>query len=184
MSSDDEGEAGAYVLDGFVVAEDDDDPACGADAAGDTSALVDVDERNIVTGKRRRRATRTIYEDEEFGRTLAETMLADVPDHELGAALDDDCSDAVILTDDEGDDEHEHEGGKSAPAVECETHGAPPCESGADGGSSAESSDVELTDDDTDEDFCPTREQLAHTDTDTESESELGPDAGDAGDEA
>jgi hypothetical protein len=81
-----------YVFDGFVVADTDEVQTLRPPGT-------EVDERNIVTGKRRRRSTRFIYEDPDFADAVATTMLADVPPDELDAAISGDCGDAVILTD-------------------------------------------------------------------------------------
>lgn len=108
MNSDDEVDTGTYVIDDFVV-EDAEDPvqAC----ATSTSLLVDVDPANIVTGKRRRCAPKTIYEEEEFSSAIASTMLADVPADEISAAVEEECDDACIESDEdssnESGDEHE-----------------------------------------------------------------------------
>ena len=80
-----------YVLDDFVVADEDDSEASV------TTALTDVDQSNILPpGKRRRRSTRTIYDEPDFQEQISETMLADVPDDELDAAL----SDEALVADD------------------------------------------------------------------------------------
>ena len=89
-----------YVLDGFVVADTD-------DVQTSRPPGTEVDERNIVTGKRRRRGTRFIYEDPEFADAVASTMLADVPPDELDAAISGDCGDAVILSDSDSDSDSE-----------------------------------------------------------------------------
>lgn len=88
-SEDSPGSDDEYELDGFVVADDDDSAASGA-----TSTLTDVDQANILPpGKRRRRSTRTIYDEPEFQEQMSDTLLADVPADELEAALVDDTDD-------------------------------------------------------------------------------------------
>jgi hypothetical protein len=88
-SEDSPGSEDEYELDGFVVADDDESVAPET-----TSTLTDVDQSNILPpGKRRRRSTRTIYDEPEFQEQLSDTLLADVPDDELMAALVDDTAD-------------------------------------------------------------------------------------------
>ena len=98
MEFDDEVDTGTYVFDDFVV-KDAEDPVETCSAS--TSLLVDVDPANIVTGKRRRCAPKTIYEEKEFSRAIASTMLADVPADEIAAAVEEDCDDACIDSDEE-----------------------------------------------------------------------------------
>lgn len=103
-TADDEGDSDAdgdcYVLDGFVVADTD-------EVQTSRHSGTDVDARNIVTGKRRRRTTKFIYEDPDFADAVAMTMLADVPQDELDAAISGDCGDAIILSDSDSDSDTE-----------------------------------------------------------------------------
>lgn len=92
-----------YVIDDFVVSEGDEH------APLVHSSRVDVDVQNIITGKRKRRATRTIYDEPEFACALADQMMSDIPESERDAALWDECDDAVIDTDDEPEHSSEDE---------------------------------------------------------------------------
>ena len=94
-----------YVLDGFVVGDTSEDQP----APAPTGSALDIDIANIVTGKRKRRATRTIYEEPDFATAICEQMMQDVPEAEITAAIADDCDDAVILTSDEESDEENDE---------------------------------------------------------------------------
>lgn len=87
-----------YVLDGFVVNND------SEESIDRPTPLTDIDPANIVTGKRRRRATRTIYTEPEFQSSIAHVLLADVPDSELPAVLTDNVNDVYIVTDSDDDD--------------------------------------------------------------------------------
>jgi hypothetical protein len=99
MHSEDSDAPNEYLFDGFVVNDDEAAPVLAH------SSRVDVDVKNIITGKRKRRATQTIYDDPEFAVAFAEQMMSDIPETERTAALDDECDDAIILTDDETDDD-------------------------------------------------------------------------------
>jgi hypothetical protein len=99
----------SYILDGFVVRDSDAIEASAADA--DTGAVVDgLSASNIVTGKRRRRSTRFIYDEPEFSEAMCSTLLSDVPAEEYDAVLADDCDDCEIMTDDDNDAESEAAG--------------------------------------------------------------------------
>tara|TARA_B100000886_G_scaffold330819_1_gene281654 strand:+ start:1720 stop:2235 length:516 start_codon:yes stop_codon:yes gene_type:complete len=99
---DSDADGDCYVLDGFVVADTD-------EVQTSRHPGTDVDARNIVTGKRRRRSTKFIYEDPDFADAVATTMLADVPQDELDAAISGDCGDAVILSGSDSDSDSDTE---------------------------------------------------------------------------
>ena len=122
-----------YELDGFVVADSDEVKPAEADSR---SRITDVDESNILPpGKRRRKSTRTIYEEPEFQAQLSETMLADVPADEIEAAVEenvDDCSETDGGTGSDYDEDEE-------PDEEYDNDD--------DDGSSEEESDIEVVSD-------------------------------------
>ena len=103
-----------YVYDDFVVRDDTEDGQGDAAATQCTTPLTDIDSSNIVTGTRKRRAPRTIYDEPDFQEQVASMMLADVPDAEMEAALTGETGICSSDSDGEGGEADEDDGEGSA----------------------------------------------------------------------
>ena len=151
------GNASAYLEDGFVVSDDKED----AQERG--TSLTNVCATNIVTGKRKRRAPRTIWDDPDFQEQIASAYLADVPDEEMAAALASDVPDAAISSGDEDEDADadadEEDDGAGRPAAAAAAAVAAASASD-DEDYEIDTDDMEITDDEDEDEAAPSDDEV------------------------